>query len=116
MAAAEPGPDAAGATIEVVYCPTPGVVDRVQLRLPQGATLAQALAASGLMQRHALGPTPALGVWGRAKASDTVLRERDRVEIYRALLVDPKEARRQRYRKAGRAGKTGNAGKAAAGA
>ena len=85
--------------VEVVYCPTPGVVDRVQLRLPQGATLAQALAASGLPQRHALGPTPALGVWGRAKASDTVLRERDRVEVYRPLTVDPKEARRLRYKR-----------------
>ena len=35
---------------------------------------------------------------------ETVLRERDRVEVYRPLQVDPKEARRLRYRKAGQRG------------
>lgn len=104
--------------VSVAYSPRAGEVDEVVVELPAGATLIEAIRASGLEQRH-----PGLdlaqarrGVWGRVQPDDTVLRERDRVEIYRALLVDPKEARRQRYRKAGRAGKTGNAGKAAAGA
>jgi putative ubiquitin-RnfH superfamily antitoxin RatB of RatAB toxin-antitoxin module len=39
----------------------------------------------------------AVGVWGKLRALDETLRDRDRVEIYRPLLVDPKEARRQRY-------------------
>ena len=39
-----------------------------------------------------------LGIWGRACVPGTVLREGDRLEIYRPLKVDPKEARRQRYR------------------
>ena len=39
-----------------------------------------------------------LGVWGKPRSADTLLRDRDRVEIYRPLTVDPKEARRQRYR------------------
>jgi putative ubiquitin-RnfH superfamily antitoxin RatB of RatAB toxin-antitoxin module len=38
-------------------------------------------------------------VWGRVQPADTPLRDRDRVEVYRPLLVDPKEARRQRYKK-----------------
>lgn len=84
--------------VEVAYCPAPGVADVVALTLPAGTTLAQALDASGLRQRHGL---PAeglrLGIWGKLKEPGQVLRERDRVEVYRALQVDPKEARRQRY-------------------
>jgi putative ubiquitin-RnfH superfamily antitoxin RatB of RatAB toxin-antitoxin module len=85
-------------TIEVVYCPAPDTCDRVQLRLPAGATLADALAASGLTERHQL-PMQGLrlGVWCKPREADTALRERDRVEVYRPLTVDPKEARRQRY-------------------
>jgi len=84
--------------IEVAYCPAPGVADIVALTLPSGSTLAQALEVSGLRERHAL---PAeglrLGIWGKLKEAGQVLRERDRVEVYRPLQVDPKEARRQRY-------------------
>jgi hypothetical protein len=40
-----------------------------------------------------------LGVWGRVQPPDTALREGDRVELYRPLSVDPKEARRLRYKK-----------------
>ena len=86
-------------SIEVAYSPRPGVVDNVLLQLPEGSTLADALRASGLLLRHALDPaTLRAGVWCKVKDPATVLRERDRVEIYRPLLVDPKEARRQRYR------------------
>ena len=86
--------------VEVVFCPQPGVIDLVSLALPLGATVAEALAASGLVQRHAL-PTEGLrlGVWGKLREATTVLRDTDRVEIYRLLTVDPKEARRQRYQR-----------------
>ena len=74
------------------------MADAVALSLPAGSTLADALQRSGLCQRHAL---PAeglrLGVWGKLKEASQPLRERDRVEVYRPLQVDPKEARRQRY-------------------
>jgi len=86
--------------VEVIYCPQPGQTDSVALTLPDGATLRDALVASGLMPRHGLSIESArLGVWCREKPLDTVLRERDRVEIYRPLTVDPKEARRQRFRR-----------------
>ena len=95
MDPAEPG---AVVRVEVVYCPRPGASDHVALTLPRGATAADALRASGLAQRHAL---PAdglrLGVWCRVCEPATILRDRDRVEVYRPLTVDPKEARRQRY-------------------
>ena len=85
--------------VEVVYCAGPARSDVVQLRLPLGATLADALGASGLLQRHGLqADAVKAGVWGQIQPPGTPLRDRDRVEIYRPLLVDPKEARRQRYR------------------
>jgi putative ubiquitin-RnfH superfamily antitoxin RatB of RatAB toxin-antitoxin module len=40
-----------------------------------------------------------VGVWFKLREMATVLRDRDRVEIYRPLIVDPKEARRQRYKR-----------------
>ena len=85
--------------VEVVYCPAPHVIDLVSLNLPAGATAVDALRASGVLGRHALAEDGViLGLWGRACTPNQPLRERDRVEIYRPLLVDPKEARRQRYK------------------
>jgi uncharacterized protein len=88
-------------TVQVCFSPRPRVVDSVKLRLPPGSTVADALRASGLLERHGLsaGSELRVGVWGRQQPLDSVLREADRVEVYRGLLVDPKEARRLRYRK-----------------
>jgi putative ubiquitin-RnfH superfamily antitoxin RatB of RatAB toxin-antitoxin module len=68
------------------------------LRLPEGATIEQALRASGLAARlPVFDPAGAVvGIYGKKKTLDTPLRERDRVEVYRPLLADPKEARRRR--------------------
>ncbi len=87
--------------VSVAYSPAPRQVELVPLALPEGSTLLEALHASGLLERHALGDASALsvGVWMKLKPLDTPLRSQDRVEIYRPLKVDPKEARRQRYRK-----------------
>ena len=86
--------------VEVAYCPGPGEADVVSLDLPAGAVLADALVASGLLQRHGL-PEDGLrvGIWCRPCEPTTPLRESDRVEIYRPLTVDPKEARRLRYKR-----------------
>jgi len=59
------------------------------LNLPAGATVRDALAASGL-EAHAC------GIFGKRVALDRKLAEGDRVEIYRPLALDPKEARRRR--------------------
>ena len=91
---------AEGLRIEVVYCAAPGQEDCVSLDLPAGSTAAQALHASGLLARHGLAEASLeVGVWSRVCLPGTVLRDRDRVEIYRPLRVDPKEARRQRYQR-----------------
>lgn len=98
--------------VSVAYSPRAGEVDETTLSLEPGAALADALQASGVLQRHGLGEPGELkvGIWGRAKPLDTPLREHDRVEVYRPLQVDPKEARRLRYRKQGRQSKAVRAG------
>jgi uncharacterized protein len=90
--------------VQVLYCAGPNLADRSDLQLPGGATVADALKASGLAQRfpdigNKIGdPSPLrLGVWNKPRDAHTLLRDGDRVEVYRPLLVDPKEARRQRY-------------------
>lgn len=86
--------------VEVAYSPAPGQVTCVVLRLPPGSTVADALARSGLLEQHPelQGQVLSIGVWGALRAPGDVLRDRDRVEVYRPLRVDPKEARRQRQR------------------
>jgi uncharacterized protein len=87
--------------VTVAYSPRPGEVDEIVLQVEEGATLGEALRRSGLLERHPAIDLSAhkVGIWGRAQPPETVLRERDRVEVYRPLTVDPKEARRVRYRK-----------------
>lgn len=89
--------------VEVVFAAGPHQVDLRQLSLPQGATAADALRASGLAAGWPAEQLDALrlGCWGRVCDPGLVLRDRDRIELYRPLQVDPKEARRLRYRRDG---------------
>ncbi len=97
--------------VEVAYCAGPGQADVVELVLPVGVCAADAVRASGVLQRHGLVEDGLkLGVWCKLRPPDTPLRDRDRVEIYRPLTVDPKEARRQRYKRH-RAGPAAPAGR-----
>jgi uncharacterized protein len=102
---AEPARVAAVATIavEVVYASAPHQIERLPLQLPAGATARDALRASGLAGRldDALLNSLVLGLSGRVCSPATVLREHDRLELLRPLQVDPKEARRLRYRRDG---------------
>ena len=85
------------AKIEVAY----GTAQRQFLQVlevDEGTTAREAVALSGVQAefpdadlRHAK-----LGIFGKVVKDDTVLRDKDRVEIYRSLLIDPKEARRLR--------------------
>ena len=68
------------------------------LRVPAGTTIEQAVAQSGLLQAIPgidLGINM-VGIYGKRKPLDSVLHEHDRVEVYRPLQADPKEARRRR--------------------
>jgi len=78
--------------IELAWSPAPAEVQLLSLCLPAGATV-----------DHALAHLPAgidagrVGIWGHKAARDEVLRDGDRVEVYRPLTVDPMEARRRRH-------------------
>ena len=96
---------AAGAvSFEVVYA-LPARCWRWPLRLPAGATVADALAAADIGAAvPGWVPDPAgLAVYGQPVVLETPLREGDRVEVLRPLLADPKQARRRRAREAGKA-------------
>jgi putative ubiquitin-RnfH superfamily antitoxin RatB of RatAB toxin-antitoxin module len=93
--------------VEVVYSPAAREVESETLELSPGSTLADALGSSEIARRfaHQWRAADDVGVWGRRCALDSVLREGDRVEIYRALKVEPKEARRRRFASQGGAQK-----------
>ena len=89
--------------VTVMYSPAAREVHEWALTLQAGATASQALAASGL---HASFPavdlaTAAVGIWGREARLEQQLAHGDRLEIYRPLTVDPKLARRERFRRQG---------------
>jgi uncharacterized protein len=89
--------------VTVMFSPAPREVLQWRVTLPDGATLAQAVAASGLQEACPGIQPEALqaGVWGRKAAWEQPLRDQDRVELYRPLRVDPKVARRERFDKQG---------------
>ncbi|MGD8346724.1 MAG: RnfH family protein [Lysobacterales bacterium] len=83
--------------VEVAYG-TPKRQVVLPVALPAGSTLEEAIERSGIRDEFpALVVDPAaVGVFGRKAPMDHVLRDGDRVEIYRPLIADPKEARRLR--------------------
>ena len=86
--------------IEVAYAnPEQQVI--ITLNLPEGATARQAISASGLLNRFPeIDKTDIkAGIFGSVCKPDQPLKQGDRVEIYRPLIHDPKEARRQRAAK-----------------
>ena len=89
--------------VSIVYSSGPRHTQEEWVTLDDGASVLQALQASGVLQAfpaidlaHA-----SVGVWSRKAGLNQLLREHDRVEIYRPLTVDPKVARRERFRKQG---------------
>lgn len=81
-------------TVEVVLAWPDRAVSRV-LSLPEGATIAEAIAMAAI---DGSDPCPAVAVHGLLAKPDQALREGDRVELLRPLLADPKDNRRRRAR------------------
>ena len=79
--------------VEVVFA-LPDRHESVEVRVPQGATLADAVAASGLAARYP--GSFKIGVYGNERDPDSPAADGDRIELYRPLAMDPKEARRLR--------------------
>jgi len=83
--------------VEVVYA-LPRVQTLLALAVPAGSTASEAVRLSGILEKHPeIDLAKArLGVFGKHVKADAPLRDRDRVEIYRPLIADPKEVRRRR--------------------
>jgi len=92
--------DEGAIAIEVVYA-LPERQSLVALAVPRGTTARVAVTLSGMQQRHPeiVATRYKLGIFGKRVSADAVLNNGDRVEIYRELTADPKEARRLRARK-----------------
>ena len=88
-----------GIAVEVVYAGEQ--VLRCRLTLPSGSTALQAVQASGLLALLPVGAfdPQRLGIFAQRVSAEQVLREGDRVEIYRPLQLDPMDARRRRARR-----------------
>lgn len=89
--------------VSVLFSAAPREVREWAVELPLGATVADALAASPLALEFPgmVGDAAPVGVWGRRCSREQRLRDGDRVEAYRPLKVDPKVARRERFRQQG---------------
>ena len=89
--------------ITVVYAAAPRQVQQVTLELSAPCDVLQALQLSGLLEKFPEIDRSDLlvGIWGRLADLRQPLRDQDRVEVYRALRVDPKVARRERFVKQG---------------
>jgi uncharacterized protein len=88
---------APGIEVTVVFA-LPDRATEIPVRLPAGATVADALEASGLAERHSdVDMARArVGIFGKLSDRNATLADGDRVEVYRALIADPKERRLRR--------------------
>ena len=83
--------------VEIVYA-LPDAQEIISLKLSQGATVKLAVEQSGMLEKYPeidLAKNK-LGIFAKLTKPDAILRDRDRVEIYRPLIADPKEVRKQR--------------------
>jgi len=83
--------------IEVVYA-LADVQTLIKKAVPEGTTVMGGIEASGILLKYPALDLSAhkLGIFGKLTKPDTVLRDKDRIEIYRPLIADPKEVRRRR--------------------
>ena len=81
--------------VSVAWSAAAGEACEAAIDLPERSTVADALRAAGLPAEAPAG----VGIWGRLATPAAWLAEGDRVEVYRPLAVDPKEARRRRAKK-----------------
>lgn len=83
--------------VEVLYA-LPHEQTLLTVEVAPGTTLADAVKISGMLEKYPEIDLASnkVGIFGKLSKPDVVLRDKDRVEIYRPLLADPKEVRRKR--------------------
>jgi putative ubiquitin-RnfH superfamily antitoxin RatB of RatAB toxin-antitoxin module len=89
------------ANVEVVYIPVDQSPLRAQVTFVAGMTVTNVLKQSGLLDRYPELAGLPVGIFSRMVQLDTQVKAGDRIEIYRALTLDPMETRRQRAKKSG---------------
>ena len=92
-----PGANAGMIAVEVAFAkPEEQVI--LKIEVTPGTTIEQAIEQSGILERFPEIDTAHLkaGIFGKLKKTDQPLREGDRVEIYRPLIADPKQVRKER--------------------
>jgi len=84
-------------SVEVVF-PLAKKQEIFTVKLAEGATVRQAIEVSGVLQKYPeIDLTKnKLGIFAKLTKPDALVRHRDRIEIYRPLIADPKEVRKQR--------------------
>ena len=84
--------------VAIAFSPKAGAAVEWTGEVPEGATAMDAIRASGVLEGFPEIDVGAgsIGVWGRVCAAEMLLKEGDRVELYRPLAMDPNEARRLR--------------------
>jgi uncharacterized protein len=87
-------------TITLAYSPAPREVVEKELVLPINSTVQEALNLASLTE-FTSDSNYTLGIWGKKTTLSHVLKDLDRLELYRPLKVDPKVARRERFQKQG---------------
>ena len=87
-------------SVTVIYA-LPASATEIEVRLPAGATVADALERSGIAARHPEVDTRhgPVGIFGKRADRHFVLADGDRVELYRPLIAEPKESRRKRAKR-----------------
>jgi putative ubiquitin-RnfH superfamily antitoxin RatB of RatAB toxin-antitoxin module len=81
---------------ELVYVPQAGTPVVFVTQWVEGLTVAAILEASGFLQHYPEIQTLAVGIFARQVTPDSLIKPGDRVEVYRPLLLDPKEKRRKK--------------------
>ena len=84
--------------VEIIYA-LPNEQNLQKVEVEQGTTVKQLIELSGLLEKYPeieLDKKNKVGLFGKLTKLDAVLRDKDRVEIYRPLIADPKEVRRKR--------------------
>ncbi|MBC7415613.1 MAG: RnfH family protein [Herminiimonas sp.] len=90
--------------VQVCHAASPQRIALIDLQVAPGTTVQQAILRSGLLVQVPDLDLAAcrVGIWNKLKTLETVVRDHDRIEVYRPLIADPMEARRRRADKAGK--------------
>lgn len=86
--------------VEIIYLPIPPQPPfHVHIEMAEGSTVAMALHTSGIYRAYPEAETYTVGIFANKVPLSSLIKNGDRIEIYRPLLLDPKERRKQKARK-----------------